>query len=425
MAQISKQIRTRKILLFVLCLVGIGDYIAAVTNGYRAQEFATHSDQASIRRAIALDSQDADYHDLLCRGMIFEFQEASRAVEECRKASELNPYSSVIWLDLAQAYYLIGNKELNSAAIHMALAVDPTTPNTIWSVANFLLAHGNTSEALKQFSLVLQREPSLAPATLNVCWRTLHDVNRIQTILPSNPSEYLEFIRILHSAGQFEQASHVWSSLMQLRNDIDYRRSLFYVDDLLQARRAAQAVEAWKQLSKRSAALRAYAKPGSLIMDGSFAHEILNSGFDWRYNPNSQTVVALDTSDFYSGSRSLKLSYSGAGDDAGIFQYIAVQPKSPYLLSAWVKSDDLTTANGPALVLVDAYSHDPLGSTQETIGTTAWHHIETTLKTGSETQLLLLSIVRHPGTTSIYGNFWIDDIQLKPLSSSSASDSHE
>jgi tetratricopeptide (TPR) repeat protein len=417
LAQISKLSRTRLILLFVLCLVGIGGYIIAVTNVYRAQKFATHSDQISIKRAIALDSQNADYHDLLCRGMMFVFQEASSAVEECRKASELNPYDSAIWLDLAQAYYLIGNKELNSAAIHTALAVDPTTPNTIWSVANFLLAHDSTSEALKQFSLVLQRDPSLAPATLNVCWRTLHDVNQIQTILPSNPSEYLEFIRILHSAGQFEQANQVWLSLMQLGNDTDYRGSLFYVDDLLQAHRAAQAAEAWNQLSKRSAALRAYGQPGNLIMDGSFTHEILNSGFDWRYNPNSQIVVALDTSDFYSGGRSLRLSYSGAGDDAGIFQYIAVRPDSPYLLSAWVKSDDLTTANGPALALVDAYSLDSLGATQETVGTTAWHRIETKLKTRPETQLLQLSIVRHPGNTSIHGNFWVDDIQFKPLDS--------
>ena len=425
MAQISKHSRTRQILLLVLCLVGVGGYIVAVTNVYRAQEFATHPDQISIKRAIALDPQNADYHDRLCRGMMFVFQEASSAVEECRKASELNPHSSAIWLDLAQAYYLIGSEELNSAAVHTALAVDPTTPNTIWSVANFLLAHGNTSEALKQFSLVLQREPSLAPATLSVCWQTLRDVNQIQRILPPDPSEYLEFIQFLHSAGQFEPANHVWLSLMQLGNDIDYRKSLFYVDDLLLAHRAAQAAEAWNQLSKRSAALRAYAQPGNLIMDGSFTHEVLNSGFDWRYNPNSQIVVALDTSDFYSGGRSLRLSYSGAGDDAGIFQYIAVQPESPYLLSAWVKSDNLTTANGPSLTLVDAYNRDALGATQKTIGTTSWHRIEAKLKTGPETQLLLLSIVRHPGTTSIHGNFWVDDIQLKPLASDSASNRHE
>jgi Tfp pilus assembly protein PilF len=402
--------------------VGVGGYIVAVTDVYRAQELATHSGRASIERAISLDSRNADYHDRLCRGMMYMFQEASNAVEECRKASQLNPYSSAIWLDLAQAYYLTENKDRNDAAIHTALAVDPTTPNTIWSVANFLLVRGNTSEAMKLFTIVLQKEPSLAPATLNACWRGLHDVNQIEKILPSNPSAYLEFIRLLHSTGNFEEANQVWSALMNLKDEIDYRNSLFYVDDLLQAHRVAQAVSAWKQLRERSAVLRAYAQPGNLITDGSFTQEILNSGFDWRYNPNSQIVVALDPAEFHSVGRSLRISYNGSGNDAGIFQYITVQPQSQYLLTAWVKSDDLTAANGPVLALVDAYSREAFAATQETVGTTTWHQIETGFKTGPEAQLLILSIVRHPGETSIHGNFWVDDIQLKPLTLSSASD---
>ena len=74
-----------------------------------------------------------------------------------QEASELDPYSSSIWLDLAQAYYSDREKQLVNAAIHKALAVDPTTPDTAWSAANFFLIQGDTSHALQVFAIVLAK----------------------------------------------------------------------------------------------------------------------------------------------------------------------------------------------------------------------------------------------------------------------------
>ena len=186
MTRRSKQTLVLRLLLFTLCAVVVTGYTWCAVKTYRAQWLADRSDQSSIEQAVALAPRNATYHELLCRSMIFVSQESQRAVDECKKASELNPYSSSIWLDLAQAYYTVGDRQLNDAAIYKALAVDPTTPDTAWSAANFFLIQGDTPEALKQFSMVLREEPSLAPATLNICWQSLHDINRIQSILPPN-----------------------------------------------------------------------------------------------------------------------------------------------------------------------------------------------------------------------------------------------
>jgi tetratricopeptide (TPR) repeat protein len=310
---------------------------------------------------------------------------------------------------------LTGNIPLNDAAIHKALSVDPSTPDTIWNVANFLMAQDDVSEALKQFAVVLQKDPSLVPASLNICWHSVHDVSLIESILPRNPAAYLEFVRVLHASGEYDQAGQVWASLMRMDGDFDYRQFLFYIDDLIQVGRAEQGDQAWRQLSEHSPELHAYDQPGNLVMDGSFAQEILNSGFDWRYIPNAFVDATLDSAESHSGGRSLRLVYSAANVDAGISQYIAVQPHSRYRLSAWVKSEDLRTANGPMLTLFDAGSHMPVAFTQDTIGTTPWHPIEVELTTGPTTNLLVLSIVRNPGQTAIRGKFWINDIRLEPL----------
>ncbi len=304
---------------------------------------------------------------------------------------------------------------MTDAAIQKALSVDPTTPDTIWSVANFSLIQGNTSEALKQFAVVLREEPSLAPAALNVCWQSLHDTRRIQSILPPNPQVYLAFIKLLLSAGDLDSAHQIWSALIGLKTVFDYHDGLFYIDSLIQAHAIASASAAWKQLSSRSEALQAYSRPDNMVTDGSFSQEILNSGFDWRYNPRPQIAVTLDSADFHTGDRSLRLVYSETGSDAGIFQYIAVRPHSRYRLSAWVKSDNLDTANGPTLAVLNDDDNAVYGATEETIGTTPWHRVAAELQTGPETTLLILAVLRRPGGTRIQGKFWVDDIALEPL----------
>jgi tetratricopeptide (TPR) repeat protein len=402
-------------LLLAVCVTGATGYIWLAINVYRAQRLSDRSDQSSIKRAVALAPQNATYHELLCRSMIFVSQQPGQAVNECIKASELNPYSSSIWLDLAQAYYSVGNTQLNYASIHKALAVDPTTPDTAWNAANFFLIEGDASEALNQFAIVLREEPSLAPAALSICWQSLHDINRVQSILPPNPAVYLDFIKLLLADGDLNAADQIWSALMKLNTTFDFHQGLFYIDSLIKTHAVQQASDAWKQLSSRSKALQAYSQPGNLVMDPSFTQEILNSGFDWQYTPSPQINLTLDGATSHSGNRSLSLVYGESGSDAGIFQYIAVQPDAQYRLSAWVKSENLETANGPMLTLQDGYDNTIYGSTEETIGTTPWHLVKTELNTGPQTRLLMLRIQRHPGETRIQGEFWIDDIKLEPI----------
>jgi hypothetical protein len=401
--------------LFAICAFGAIGYAWFAITAYRAHWLAQRSDQSSIEKAIGLAPHSAEYHDQLCRAMIFVSQQPDSAVAECRKASELNPYSSAIWLDLAQAYYSIGNKVLNNAAVHKALAVDPTTPDTVWNVANFLLLQGNTDEALNKFATVLRENPSLAPASLNVCWQSLHDVHRIQNILPPNADAYFAFIKLLLSTGEPEAAHQIWLALVHLSAPLDFHEGLFYIDNLIQARSVTEASEAWKELMSRSKALQAYSEPNNLVMDGTFAQEILNSGFDWRYAPKPQIAIVLDKSEFHTGNRSLRLEYNGTGSDAGIFQYIAVRPDVRYRLSAWVKSDQLATANGPTITIFDADNNATFGFTEETAGTTPWHRVETEVQTGPQTKLLVLAVLRRPGETRIQGKFWVDDIKLEPL----------
>jgi tetratricopeptide (TPR) repeat protein len=381
---------------------------------FQASRLASSLDVASLERAVALEPRDAAYQDLLCRFLLFDKQEAGTALPRCQRATELNPYHSTYWLDLALAYYSTGAEYQQQQAILKAVSVDPTTPDVAWNAANFFLVQGKVPEALRQFSVVISNDPSMVMQSLDLCWRTVHDVSAIEAILPPDPQVYLQFVRLLTTKNEWEGAHHVWSSLVLLNRGIDYHQALFYVDGLLQKRDVARANEAWEQLVSRSATLGHYRRTDNLVVDGGFADEILNAGFDWRYSAQPGIAVSPDTTEFHSGSQSLLISYNGAGGDSGMFQYVPVKPNTQYTVSAWAKSQDLQSANGPWISVSDAYDGKPYALTQETLGTTAWHRLESSFQTGPETELVTIRFTRDPGNTLAHGQFWIDDVSLRP-----------
>jgi tetratricopeptide (TPR) repeat protein len=410
--------RTRRAIEFtvlLLCIAVASAYAWLAARNYLSLRASSSRNGQGLQRAISLEPQRATYHDLLGRDLMLQSQDPTPAVAEFRKAVALNPYESSYWLDLAEAYYSMGAKSDEDQAIRRAITVDPTTPSVAWNTANFLLLQGNLPAALPQFSVVLQHSPERVPAALDTLWRAVHDVNAIEAILPPDPDVYLQFIKVLIAQNDAKDAQTVWSRLFELNRPYDFRDALFYVDYLLSQREVSQATGVWKQLVSRSPELAKYSEQGNSITDGDFSEEILNGGFDWHYSARRGADITLDSNNSHSTGRSLSITYSGSGADSGLFQDVPVRPKTWYTLSAWAKSDDLQTANGPELVALDPDNEDVRAATQPTSGTTAWHLVHTNFVTGNNSKLLHVHITRDPDTTQIQGRFWITELSLKEM----------
>ena len=205
---VSLQRRTAKVALLATCTAIIAVYGWFAARSYRASRLSSSLDVVSLERAIALEPRDAASQDLLCRYLLFDRQEAGAAVPHCKRATELNPYQSAYWLHLALAYYRTGAEHEQQDAILKAISVDPTTPDVAWEAANFFLVQGKIPEALRQFSVVIRGDPAMATQSLDLCWRTLHDVSAIEAILPPEPEVYLQFLKLLYDENEWEAAHH-------------------------------------------------------------------------------------------------------------------------------------------------------------------------------------------------------------------------
>jgi tetratricopeptide (TPR) repeat protein len=396
--------------LLVFLLAGF--YAWCVTRAYRAYRLSETRDLPSLQRAIQLEPSDASNYDLLGRYFIWTAQDPRAAATQFRKAVSLNPYASTYWLHLAQAESSLGNDREQADAIRNAIAVDPTTPAVAWEAANWLLVQGRPEEALDQLAVVIRSDPKMADAALETSWRSLEDVDRIRRLLPPDPEAYLRFVKILVARKQWAPAEQVWSSMFQLNRQVDPRSALFYVDVLLAERNVTAARRAWLQLSQTASALNEYNSPGNAVTNGNFDHDILNGGFDWHYSAVPGVGVVLDSTQAHLGNESLLITFSGSSNDAGIWQWVPVTPGTSYIASAWVRSEELQSADGPYLAIYDGYKNIEYAKSESTLGTTPWHRVETTFVAPPEVNLVIVRFSRRTGGSHIQGQFWVDDVQL-------------
>ncbi len=151
----------------------------------------------------------------------------------------------------------------------------------------------------------------------------------------------------------------------------------------------------------------------NLVVNGGFEETVLNGGFDWWYESNPHAALAIDTSVFFDGTRSLSVTFDGRNPgDAGILQFIPVKANTNYEFSAECKTEDIDSASGPRFAIGDAYTNASYVLTDDFLGTNPWRAQHARFQTGPSTNLVLLKIVREPAGPLIRGKLWIDDLKL-------------
>jgi len=404
----------RRLFSAAICLVAVGLYLASVATHYVAYRLSTSLDRGYLNRAAKLEPWNAESRWKLGRYALFVAQEPTDAVSNLEAAVSLNPHLARYWLDLAAAYQVMSDVQRQRSALERALQADPSAPNVSWEAANFYLVQNDLERALPLFQLGIANDPKQTNTALRLCWHATQNVSiMLANAVPSVPAPYFAFLNLLTVDGETSPAEAVWHRLTSLGQQFTVSDAFPFFDYLLQKRETETAVQVWEELVKRDAKLQSYAQPGNLIVDGGLERNFLNGGFDWRYSVKGPLQLSVDTSEFHGGNQALRMVFRGpAVPDAGIFEYIPVHPNTDYRFSAYTKSEDIESASGPRVTVLDAYSGESYVLTDDSLGTTGWRQQSADFRTGSKTSLLVVTVRRVPDNVLIKGKFWIDDLSL-------------
>lgn len=376
--------------------------------------FGERPELSSLQRAARLDPGNADYRDYLGRYYALVARDPAAAIEPYRAAVERDPHASRYWFDLASAYQVLGDVSHQTWALEHAIEADPTTPDVAWEAANFYLVQGEDQKALQEFHVVLENDPTMANAAIQYCWHIRPDTDALlRDVVPARSEAYLAFLNLLMNKQETAATAKVWAALMATSQTFELRYVYSYVQYLFDHKDVEQARLVWQQAVPRFG-LSAYVPTArNLIVNGDFGLDVLNGGFDWQYEKQRSVTLNLDPSDFHGGHRSLLITFDGPGvRDAGIRQFIAVQPNQHYEFSGYYKNGEIEGAGGAHFTIQDAYNRDVLYDSDDLKESGYWKSATGEFTTGPDTKLVVLHVRRLPEGSPIRGKLWIDDFHL-------------
>lgn len=399
-----------------LCLAASLAFAGLALRHYQATTLTASGDPVALRGALRLEPGNAAAWEMLARRQLMVHQDAASAVINLRRATALNPHSTSAWLLMAAAAQVNGDGALQNEAVLAALAADPTSPRVAWGAANLYLTRGETAAALREFRIVLAAGND-TPETLALCWRAFHDPDRLlRDLLAPRADLHLAFLQLLVQQNEPAAALKVWDHLLQLGQPFAPGDAIPFVQYLIQQREPERAWAAWRQLLAGNPALAAYLPAGdNLVVNGGFDEDLLG-GFDWHLETTPGIRIEVDTTAFHGGRRALMVSLEDVRyTDPGISVPVLVKPNTHYAFSAYVRAEELETAQGLRFAVTDFYDQAPLLTTEPVVGTIPWHEVTGTFDTGPTTHLLRLRVAREPNAaTLIRGRFWIDDVRVVP-----------
>jgi hypothetical protein len=378
--------------------------------------------------AVRLEPSDPRNWYLLGRYLQYNLEDPdiSRAIQCYRVSLKLDPRDANTWLDLASAFESEGDTAAVRDSYLHASRVYPLSAEVSWRYANFLLRQDQLPEAFRLMRRSVSVDPQRAAQAFSRSWRADPDIHAIlDQVLPPVSSAYLDSIRELVGSHDVAPALVVWDRLAALRPkpSLKLQDAFALTDALLHSQQPADARRVWNQAAALSNLPVSLDPPGSILWDGGFETFERNGGFAWSFGtPSAGVQTGLDSSAKHSGTQSLRLTFDGRQNVnfEDVCQAAYVRAGTPYLFSAWLRTQDLATTQGVRFRLL-WLENSQLRSieTAELHGTQPWTQVHLPWTAARDVHQVRICIARKPSddfNARIQGSAWIDDVSLTAAS---------
>jgi hypothetical protein len=376
----------------------------------------------SLAARLWTNNPEPHYHLSLLAFNSLDNADSGEATRQARMATQLGPLWPRYWAQLAWSCESAADTSCADEAVRNLIEVAPMDPDAISLAANYYVTSNRPALALDQFRRLLQIDPGATHDVVRICDAAGYPSAQLeQILLQAGPQVMAAYLTYLVGAGKPQSVQQTWNELVQKAEAGGFPLSATlvapFVDRLVQAGNGAQLDQVRLDLEKLQASRSE--PPGNVIFNPGFEQQPTGDGLDWRLNREERLpVVDFAAGKAHGGQRCLRVDFPVRSNKAYVLvsQFLPLQPNSRYHLSAWVRSEDITSDSGPRLQLVDMSCNDCLNVTTDSlVGTSPWHQITIDFSTGPHTSVGRLDVVRPKSRAvlgDISGTFWLDDVSL-------------
>lgn len=405
-----------------------GDASLLSDNASRAilQSSAGGEELDAVNRAVELTPLDPEAH--LARAEVLRYLgRDNEEISEFSLAAALRPRDYYLWLRLGFEQYHVQDMEGARISLMEAVRLAPHYAQPRFWLGNSLLKLDRRGEAFEQLHRAATSDPSLLPSFISLAWQE-YDGDTIaveQIVQPQTDSWRLALAQFFANNGKPTEAITLFRAI----NEITEQNWRAFLNELLAAKRFAEAYEVWA--AKRNISSESHNGIAAMT-DGSFENEIHldYTGFEWQVARDLDALnVNQDSNEPRAGEYSLRLDWSGNSDPSTpvVSQLVRVEAKTIYRLGFAARTQEMVTGGLPLVVLTDAGDGAAVGqSTSLPRGTSGWNDYTVEFTTGGTTNAVLIAIRRQNCTSApcpIFGSAWFDEFTLRKLGKATTSQS--
>lgn len=333
------------------------------------------------------------------------------------QAIELSPYDYNYRLLLAQICEAEGDKTGAEAGFREALRLAPHYSETHWNLANFLIRAGKPESSIEHFAIAANLDPSLLATAVDLVWEVSNkNISALNTITRDNPKSQLPVALFFARQKRFAEASEAFANVKREIALSSPETSVFF-DTLIKNGYPVLAHKLWLQIAEPNE----QSAKTSDVWNGDFESPAFTAfpQFNWQIKRSDYARIEISQSTGRSGSHSLEFDFTGRDTtilNREVTHLLTLQPGINYKLEFFVKTENLTTPEGPRVVVSDN-TGNRLADSGQVFATKDWKPMSfnfTAPKKGSGENgvALFISVERKPRLVydePTKGRIWFDD----------------
>lgn len=370
---------------------------------------------SGLLRAISYDPYNPEYHYLL--GLYRSYGPGGRdpqgAIDSYTAAIALSPVTPRYWLELSKAYATLEMPEEARDTLNRAISLNPKDLKIRWWAVNLSLRMGNKVEALNGLKIIgrdyLQERERVFALLHVVAGEDPPFI--LKEMIPHEVEPMTTYLSFLMRRGDIEGVKYVWGELRRAF-EVDRGVERDYINYLISHGEIKEAKVEWDRYMGLEEGV------DNLVWDGGFEWGIENWGFGWRVDRVEGVDTGIDDGVSFDGRQSLRIRFDGRHnvDFAHLRQITPLEPMGNYTLTAWVRTEGITTTNGIFMEFYGINGCQFHGRTDALTGTNPWMELKIEVKTPSNCNAGTIRFRRVRSNkldNLIGGSVWIDGVRLK------------
>ena len=369
-----------------------------------------------LSRALIYDKRNPShhYHRALHHYYDLSARDVNLALASYLKAISLNPVNAMYWLGLAKTFESKGDIKAARGALERAIDLNPSYAKSRWMAVNLMLKEGGFTP-VSELARIIKDFPKERTRAYSVLHRiTNDDVSLIlEEAVPKELASMAGYLDFLISRDDPEGVEVLYSAISE-RFQADESLRVKYINYLVVSDQVVKARRYWSGGLSRG---KPAAGSRNLILNSGFEEDICNNRLCWTIVDTKGVEAGIDDKLSYQGLRSLRIGFDGTANVNfhHVYMIVPLEPGNTHTLSAFIKTEGLTTTNGFFIEFYATGGCKYSTRTPALTGTNPWRQLSVEIKPPPGCKAGVVRLRRIESTkfdNLIKGRVWLDGVSL-------------